>query len=81
MQFWSVNLSGNAWQLWSGSRFKMNQWPGHYHDLLKYYEGQRSLATMEIEKDLTRSFPDHPFYQTEAGIMALRRVLTAYSWR
>jgi len=75
------SLRGQLWQLWSGSIFKMNLMRDHFADLLVYYEGQQSLAIKEIEKDLTRSFPEHPFYQTREGIQSLRRVLTGYSWR
>ncbi len=104
--------------MWSGARFRLKSAEGHYLDLLNYYDGQPSIATQEIEKDLRRSFPgilpsylyylisfnpllesqqihrtyylplcyvfdivEHPFYQSEEGITALRRVLTAYSWR
>ena len=40
----------NLWQLWSGSKFKQQQAIGHYNDLLRYYEGQPSVATREIDK-------------------------------
>lgn len=43
-------MIGTLWQLWSGARFKLKLWPGHYEDLLKYYEGQPSAATKDIEK-------------------------------
>ncbi|PRP80199.1 hypothetical protein PROFUN_12157 [Planoprotostelium fungivorum] len=75
------SLRGQLWQLWSGSRFKMNLMKDHFADLLVYYEGQQSLAIKEIEKDLNRSFPEHPFYQTQEGLQSLRRVLLGYSWR
>lgn len=72
---------GMLWKVWSGAEFKKQLEPNMYGELLKYYEGQPSVATEEIEKDLHRSFPEHPYYQTQLGIEALRRVLTAYSWR
>jgi len=75
------SLRGNLWELWSGARFKRDQMEGYYYELLEYYDGQPSLAIYDIEKDLHRSFPEHPFYQTQSGLESLRRVLTAYSWR
>lgn len=43
-------LRGNLWLLWSGARFKVSQYSGQYADILKYYEGQPSIATKEIDK-------------------------------
>jgi hypothetical protein len=56
------------------------QQPKLYQDTLDKYEGQPSLAIDEIEKDLNRSLPEYPGFQSEEGIGRLRRVLTAYSW-
>jgi hypothetical protein len=47
---------------------------------LAKFKGQESLAIDEIEKDLNRSLPEYPGFQSEEGIGRLRRVLTAYSW-
>lgn len=52
----------------------------YYQSLLKKYKDEKSWATGDIEKDLHRSFPQHEYFQSEAGIDALRRVLTAFSW-
>lgn len=51
-----------------------------YQDTLSKFSGQESLAIDEIEKDLNRSLPEYPGFQSEEGIGRLRRVLTAYSW-
>jgi hypothetical protein len=35
----------------------------------------------DIDKDLHRSFPQHPFYQKKENLQPLRRVLMAYALR
>jgi TBC1 domain family member 8/9 len=73
-------LRGETWELTSGSFFLRLEQPKLYTDTLTKYSGQQSLAIDEIEKDLNRSLPEYPGFQSEEGIGRLRRVLTAYSW-
>ncbi|KAJ5524269.1 hypothetical protein N7494_010919 [Penicillium frequentans] len=73
-------LRGEIWELSSGSLFLRVRSPKLYQETLDKFEGQDSLAIDEIEKDLNRSLPEYPGYQSEEGIGRLRRVLTAYSW-
>lgn len=75
------SLRGTMWMYSSGALFRSAIKPGYYKSLLDEHAGQSSQAMTEIEKDLDRSFPEHPFYQTQEGIDSLRNVLTAYSWR
>ncbi|KAI9828293.1 MAG: hypothetical protein M1819_006631 [Sarea resinae] len=73
-------LRGETWELTSGSLFLRLQNPQLYNDTLSKFVGRESLAIDEIEKDLNRSLPEYPGFQSEEGIGRLRRVLTAYSW-
>jgi hypothetical protein len=73
-------LRGEIWEQTSGSLFLRLENPTLFADTLAKFEGRESLAIDEIEKDLNRSLPEYPGFQSQEGIGRLRRVLTAYSW-
>lgn len=54
---------------------------GLYKSLVDQALGKSCQANEEIERDLHRSLPEHPAFQSEVGINALRRVLSAYALR
>uniref|UniRef100_A0A8D0HDT6 TBC1 domain family member 8B n=1 Tax=Sphenodon punctatus TaxID=8508 RepID=A0A8D0HDT6_SPHPU len=74
-------LRGELWLLFSGAVNDMVTSPGYYSELVERSLGTCTLATDEIERDLRRSLPEHPAFQSDTGISALRRVLTAYAYR
>ncbi|KAK9475351.1 rab-GTPase-TBC domain-containing protein [Dipodascopsis tothii] len=74
-------LRGEIWELTSGSIYQRMANPNLYTSLQKEYAGRKSMAIEDIEKDLNRSLPEYPAYQSDEGIDRLRRVLTMYSWR
>ena len=73
-------LRGEIWEMASGSLYVRMRSPNLYTETLSQHSGKDSLAIEEIEKDLNRSLPEYPGFQSEEGIGRLRRVLTAYSW-
>lgn len=75
------SLRGRLWLLFSDAVTDLAAHPGYYGNLVEESMGKCCLVTEEIERDLHRSLPEHPAFQNEMGIAALRRVLTAYAHR
>lgn len=75
------SLRGKLWLLFSDAVTDLASHPGYYGNLVEQSLGRCCLVTDEIERDLHRSLPEHPAFQNETGIAALRRVLTAYAHR
>ncbi|EPY75717.1 TBC1 domain family, member 8 (with GRAM domain) isoform 1 [Camelus ferus] len=75
------SLRGKLWLLFSDAVTDLAAHPGYYGNLVEESMGRCCLVTEEIERDLHRSLPEHPAFQNETGIAALRRVLTAYAHR
>ncbi|CAH8583959.1 unnamed protein product [Heterobilharzia americana] len=72
---------GSLWMILSGAENEMFANPGYYDKLINGVQGCNNFVSEEIERDLYRSFPEHPAYHTSEGIESLRRVLTAYAYR
>uniref|UniRef100_A0A8C5MDQ0 TBC1 domain family member 8 n=1 Tax=Leptobrachium leishanense TaxID=445787 RepID=A0A8C5MDQ0_9ANUR len=75
------SLRGELWLIFSDAVTDLSQHPGYYTKLVEESMGKCCMVTEEIERDLHRSLPEHPAFQNETGIAALRRVLTAYAYR
>lgn len=75
------SLRGELWGVFSGSVLLRAQNRGLYRKLVNEALSSPSQANEEIERDLHRSLPEHPAFQKDIGINALRRVLCAYALR
>ncbi|CAN0927159.1 TBC1 domain family member 2A [Linum grandiflorum] len=75
-------LRPKVWFSLSGAAKKKSTVPdSYYNDLIVAVEGKTTPATRQIDHDLPRTFPGHPWLDTPEGHAALRRVLVAYSFR
>ena len=68
-----------VWQMGTGSHLERVSRPGFYQSLISVLEKRNFAAGRDISKDVNRTLPTHPFYQTDEGIMALGRVLGCYA--
>ncbi|KAI9095959.1 rab-GTPase-TBC domain-containing protein [Phlyctochytrium arcticum] len=75
-----VKIRGDMWMICAGAWFSRPE-PDYYQRMIVSHQDEKSMFAEEIEKDVRRSLPEHPAYQSPIGIDALRRLLTAYSWR
>jgi len=75
-----AEFRSEIWVQISGAQDKQSKEMLCYRHLVEQFVGQKSTATVQIEKDLGRTLPYEPHLQTEEGLSALRRVLCAYSW-
>ncbi|XP_078444035.1 ypt/Rab-GAP domain of gyp1p superfamily protein isoform X2 [Wolffia australiana] len=75
-------LRPKVWISVSGAAKKRSTVPeSYYRDLIQAIDGRITPATLQIDHDLPRTFPGHPWLDTEEGQAALRRVLVGYSFR
>lgn len=82
------SIRGSAWKMLSGVTSKALVDPMTYESVVttvriddRPSKEDKVLVEHIIELDLRRSMPEHPYYKTDEGIDALRRVLTAYAFR
>jgi len=75
-----MGFRGDFWLCYSGSVFGQPPFD-YYDDLNERHRDLVSPSNDDIQKDLHRSLPEHPVYQTKLGIDVLNRVLVSYSWR
>ncbi|CAK9133398.1 unnamed protein product [Ilex paraguariensis] len=75
-------LRPKVWFSLSGAAKKKSTVPeSYYNDLIKAVQDKVTAATKQIDHDLPRTFPGHPWLDTPEGHAALRRVLVGYSFR
>ena len=77
-----ANRRPAAWLAISRAAEHRRQAPLLYDSVMKGKDLPHSASTMmafsQIEKDLDRTFPNHPYFRSQFGIDSLRKVLTAF---
>ncbi|CAI9772600.1 unnamed protein product [Fraxinus pennsylvanica] len=76
------SLRPKVWFSLSGAAKKKSTVPeSYYKDLTSAVQDKVTPATKQIDHDLPRTFPGHPWLDTPEGHATLRRVLVGYSFR
>ncbi|KAL4581394.1 hypothetical protein LXL04_017608 [Taraxacum kok-saghyz] len=76
------SLRPKVWFSLSGAAKKKSTVPdSYYDDLTAAVSDKITPATKQIDHDLPRTFPGHPWLDTPEGHAAVRRVLVGYSFR
>ncbi|KAL0327914.1 UNVERIFIED_CONTAM: TBC1 domain family member 2A [Sesamum calycinum] len=78
-----MRQQGRVWWALEASKAKKKSTvpDSYYNDLISAVEDKVTSATRQIDHDLPRTFPGHPWLDTAEGHAALRRVLVGYSFR
>ncbi|MCO5558732.1 hypothetical protein L7F22_012318 [Adiantum nelumboides] len=75
-------LRPKVWLVVSGAAKKRSAAPDSYfQDLCVAGHGRTSAAIKQIDHDLARTFPSHPWLDSPEGQASLKHVLVAYSLR
>ncbi|TYZ63209.1 hypothetical protein PybrP1_007458 [[Pythium] brassicae (nom. inval.)] len=73
-----VVLRPRVWSVLAGvTKYKKRFGTQYFRQLVA--ERDTSPSAADIEKDICRTYPEHPFFQTEKGKSELKNVLCAYS--
>jgi hypothetical protein len=70
------------WMECTGCNKRIAENRGYYQKMLSVHDHHQSEAQQQIDLDLQRTFPEHPYFaQDSDGLNSMRRILIAYSWR
>ena len=72
---------GQIWKLCLSVEAKKEMNKGKYESLLKEVKEykEKPLSLQQIELDIERTYPGHPFFESEEGREKLRNVLSAFA--
>lgn len=74
-------IRGETWFHVTGAQYKAFLAPTEYEEILQEAEGINNITIDEIDRDVGRTFPDHPYFQKKAGKNCLKRILSTYAFR
>jgi hypothetical protein len=75
-------LRGQIWFCISGANARMKQQSDTnlYNNLLQKHKGQITTETRQVDADIDRTFPHHPYFSIKSTQDSLRNVLYTYSF-